>query len=633
MPVLLEWSMHCHNSLTADDWPGHKRWVCISPHQRLSSTSLSPLPQLRTRPHQPCITMSYPSKKRLDLPYSRNLDDIIDQYSTPAPSSSPHIKSLLSDNSPQSARSIPSSPPSYSAKQCHHRDTSTNSGYLRRAQLFGRSSSDSLPTFQGLKCIEKCRLTGKVTPGPEKASSPLPRLTTASDHGSSQQSSFHGYTDDRGECLSTPDVSSWRSSHRSSRISLRSQLDTVPEDEWIDAGTPEQELIGSGYGPGPTLESKKSLRFSTTKLSHRKTRIATTHAQYDVEKRMTSPAELALRRLTSASSRSPLRHLRKSSWRSRLFERQGPTSSLVHNLTSRLSYGINYELNVVESRNRMESPEDISPHEVGHDAFHDQATTITHDNMMGMGLSYMDEDYGGGIEIASKPDTDKLSSGTPSKDCGRPLSLLISGLERNDVCEDSEYVEVQADAVSVPATDTSSLIPTTVSHHVSASNTSPSLSVTAYDLNYVEHETQPLSRRTTSFACNQAFELATREKQVMECSAPVITLDRSPSPAQAHIALSPTNIIYSVELFVSQAQMSPIQDVVVHAPRRTRFSCGLSFASTNAIIHGCVTFATLRFIMCNLYEDVAVFNLASDLGVAFLTAICVCTALHILSKR
>jgi hypothetical protein len=569
--------------------------------------------------------MSLPSNKKLKSPGSRDLNEIVDQYSTPVSSSSLRPHSVLSMSSPRSADTLPSSPPSYHTKPYRRHQSSTNSGYLDRAQLFGRSSSnpisDSTPTSQGMKRVEKRRLTGKPTPDHQRTSTALPRVTTTGNQAFSQRPSFNRCTNNRGESLTTPSVSSWRPSRHSSQMSLRSQLDTVTEDLWVDAGTPQQELVGSGYGPGPTL-----FRFSKSVIKRFEPQNSAANAQKGVETQLASSTELALRRLTGAASRSSSRHLHKSSWTSRLFKRREPTSSLASYTSSCFSKENISGLDSVELSSRISPSGDILSRKKADKGVSNNQITITHDDVKAISLSDTKGDYNSTTEVESKrpafPLAKRLAHEASLEDFDRPSPLPTT----NPQCKQSHKYrdDFHTNITAVLESETgisSSLVSAASLHPITPTTISPPPPAPSHNHSHPEHNRRLIHHRYTSLARAHTPSTTTR--------------DQSPQPARNHLALSPTMTTHAIDPVVSQAHstLGPAQNVVDHALCLVQASHGVSFASISAIMHGCITFATLRFVVCNGHRDLHLLDLAADMGVAVLVGQLVCVVLHVLSTR
>ena len=196
-------------------------------------------------------------------PVPHDLEDIIDRYSSPTPSSSPpkHQQQLYASSprygkSHDTLRSLPSSPPIYQLKSNHSRKPLTNSGYLSRSELFGCASPEptSSPAFpsRALERITKRQRAGIAALYSEAMSSPLARF---------QQE------EPRSHRKGASGASGHFAISFGGKLMLGSQqygigAETDP-DEWIAAGSPEPNPFLVGYGPGPTPRSKKSGTRST----------------------------------------------------------------------------------------------------------------------------------------------------------------------------------------------------------------------------------------------------------------------------------------------------------------------------------------------------------------------------------
>jgi hypothetical protein len=210
--------------------------------------------------------------------------------------------------------SLPFSPPSHSSAVAHHRESSTNSGYLSRAELFGRSSPatapSTLPPSRGLDRIEERHLKGHSCTNDDVSSSTLARL---SKHGVQALPKHQSTQSLRGEYAGASSFTDLRPSRAKNRNSA-SDLRTISCDS-------TRSMTDSGHGPGPTLTPEISIRFSNLEGSGRKVRTLST-AKIAHGGREWSSAENALRNTLSSAIQHPQPTMaRTSSWTSKLTNR------------------------------------------------------------------------------------------------------------------------------------------------------------------------------------------------------------------------------------------------------------------------------------------------------------------------
>jgi hypothetical protein len=245
-------------------------------------------------------------------------DDIIDKYTSTALSSSDAVHRKTSTNSRSHGKAVEtieafsSSPPINSTMNPHHRNSSTNSGYLSRAELFGRSSPDpspiTRPYSRGLERIQQHCSQDHLVHSGDLSPSPLTR--SFQDHV--QAFSKHRSTQSLyGEYTSAYSSQNLRSSPTLARNSISGLR--------RGSSSSMQEIKGSDYSPGPILKSEMSSRFPELGLSSRKE----SHSpvpQVDGGGQERSLAEHTLRNtLSTVSPRRRTDKSRSSSWTSKLF--------------------------------------------------------------------------------------------------------------------------------------------------------------------------------------------------------------------------------------------------------------------------------------------------------------------------
>jgi hypothetical protein len=249
-------------------------------------------------------------------------DDILDKYTSPALSSSEAMYDKDSTDSRNYGKTedtidaLPPSSPINSTMDLQHRQYSTNSGYLSRAELFGRSSPDlspsARPQSRGLKRIEERRVKGYPVPGGIFTPSILTRISQRSAQALSKRQLTQSLRGEYIAAYSSPILRSSRPLSKNSASRLRR----------VSPGN-MQEIAGSGHGPRPTLESDKDSHFPKLVLPSRKEQRSPV-PQTDKRNREWSLAEHGLR--STLSSVSPCRRTgrsRSSSWNSKLFVRHG----------------------------------------------------------------------------------------------------------------------------------------------------------------------------------------------------------------------------------------------------------------------------------------------------------------------
>jgi hypothetical protein len=202
----------------------------------------------------------------------------------------------------------------------YNRKSSTNSGYLSRAELFGRSSSgpasSTLPPSHGLDRIDKRRVNGHATLNDDNAS------------GSSKDTSQHGVQGlpllqsarsprgERAEAYSFPyQRSSWTLS-RGSTTELRDDL----------SGS-ILNMTGGGHGPGPVQTSEVTFHYSSPGAPERTLRISS-KSEVDNGTRESPLAEDTLRNvLSKANSRPRSSMARTPSWANKILNHRSQTTT------------------------------------------------------------------------------------------------------------------------------------------------------------------------------------------------------------------------------------------------------------------------------------------------------------------
>jgi hypothetical protein len=532
---------------------------------------------------------------------SRDINDIIEQYSSPAPSSSPAVRARQPyDSSPAYGRrpdvSMSSSPPPYTPsllKQSisRHHHNMTNSGYLDRAQLFGRTSASGLQS--------------SPSPLPE-----APRNTV--DHKRNNRLSLR-MLDGMGTVYSSPSsaLSSLGTKH-SSFSSMREKFSQAPPDEWMEAGTPEREAgdhSGSLDYPAwsargglvPTEDGSLSCTPSVNGKSRKTVTDDGASTKSNKSGRKVSQAEMALREVMAthkpaskpAHAVSKSAHGRRKSWADRIFNRRGPEYVLA---TPERAESVSTEEDPIEfsyvaPEVTSESPRDILARAEAREAAEKEHIvktegTADHDDAE---VQVLD---GGYIDIQRPHRTTSTSIRTSSR-----VSSAFSRVESWVSARSEALDDLKAeDAFSYQSTDCNQ-------KDQNASETT---------------EIAPVQAQPSGSSLSL---IVTTMDQV-----PVLRGHRRPSLAQ-------TIMIFSQEL-QSKRQgplaMSPISTIMIQNPTVATPNCGLSFSTASAVVYGCMVFAAMRRVLLGLGADISPLHLALDLNASFWFAICVCMVLHLL---
>lgn len=106
------------------------------------------------------------------------------------------------------------------------------------------------------------------------------------------------------------------------------------------------------------------------------------------------------------------------------------------------------------------------------------------------------------------------------------------------------------------------------------------------------------------------------------------------APTSNAMICSKTCAVVVEESQIAQQQLtiSSIADIISQEPIARRTSRGLSFATANAIVYGCTTFAALRFIFVNIGQDLQSVELATEMAVAAAMALIVCLLIFVFGR-
>jgi hypothetical protein len=529
---------------------------------------------------------------------SRDINDIIEQYSCPAPSSSPAVRARQPyDSSPadggRSDVSMSSSPPPYTPsllKQSisrHHRNM-TNSGYLDRTQLFGRTSASDL----------------------QSSPSPLPEAPRGTvQHKRNNRSSLR-MLDGMGTVYSSPSSAlSSLGTKRSSLSSLRRKFSQAPPDEWMKAGTPEREAgENSGSfdyqawlargGLVPTEDGSLSCASSVNGKARTTVTDDGASTKSNSGGRKISPAEMALREVMAKRKPVPKpTHGRKTSLASRIFNRRGPEYVLA---TPEPAESVSTEEDPIEfgyvaPEVISESPRDILARAEAREA----AEKGRIDNIEGNADHDHDHDH---------DEVKVLDEGYVDVQCSRrstSASLHISSRASTAFSKEESWTSARSQALAdLEAEDA---FPQHATDHIRADQSSSGTTDLA-----------PLQAKST--ASSLSLIVTTLDQ------APVLRGNRRPSFAQ-------TIVVFSQKPRFPQhgpLAMSPISTIISQAPTVATLNCGLNFSTASAVVYGCMASSAMRRVLLGLGADISPLHLALDLYASFWFAICVCKVLHVL---
>jgi len=450
---------------------------------------------------------------------------------------------------------------------------------MSRSELFGRASPEptSTPALPS-RAVE--RMAGRqgasvATIDSEIVSSPLARFQQEEPRALRRQSS-----------PSKASLHSSRSFGRNSMMGLRSIIagGEVTQDECFAAGSPEPEMSGSGYGPGPTVRSKKNY-FSDA---------GENVGGMQAGPRKTSLAEDALRS-TLASKAQPSKppHDRTSSWASRLFSRRSPVATPQPPLKPAISDENISEFEYVQPRSFIESPEAILDRIRARNGTADEHTRTPSSNV-------------GSARYSKKSETEiKAHDGQAPTSPHHAESLL--SLDASSV----------HDSVS-----NGNITPSTMSLDTLPPQFSDEEEVSQDARPEEAHEQIEGPVQTTSFPATTAVNLSL---------SPITTVaEKTPCSQNQGLAPSVMSPVFDQEPQMPQSNltMSAVTEVFFQEPLTPAKHKGLTFAAANAIIYGCTTLATVLFILLNITEEFRCGDLAADMGIAFVIGFVSCVVVH-----
>lgn len=549
-------------------------------------------------------------------------DDLIHKYATPPTSSSPisfnpplHQLSHLREAS-AAVDMLPSSSPLHAPSTQHQRTFSTNSGYMRRAQLFGRGSNSSLgdPTqpSRGLERIVERRRRG--LPSPESASAPKVQLSALQDvfGASVQRYSAHNLRGANPEphlgnvhtleflqprlTGSSPAISS-EPGRTSSMLQIRQGTE--------DSGT---SLIGDGYGPGPTLiatpDSRLRKHGKDIPISQSTAGSRLTEYGYHGS----SAEQLRQQGLHKIKHHPRANKLPTPQSTGKLFGTQKPVVSRNISPSTQFSDDNISELSYIEPRlsaRPLQTNNNISQgQEVAHRGQHRDSESAhqSYDHFKGNRSlrSY------GSLATDTTDTMSRWRDGArrprpPMTSASPPGDAFLLDLE-NDSCQE---------------------MPPETSLEEKAAVKDVSLTISR-----VSTLCKPLSPEIgiphTPVTLPQFLEL------------PIVTPmhETARAPTSNAMICSKTCAVVVEESQIAQQQLtiSSIADIISQEPIARRTSRGLSFATANAIVYGCTTFAALRFIFVNIGQDLQSVELATEMAVAAAMALIVCLLIFVFGR-
>jgi hypothetical protein len=522
--------------------------------------------------------------------------------------------------SPPPLKSVMFGPPPPS----QHRRASSYMEYTDRTDLFGSSppfqSSSPFPLMssRALARMEERRLNGFTTPDKTSFSNSVARIEGEDANLVMDRPFREGISSDRAMAMSIPDMRlrsdalehaasfrekfgnegsrtstalnlrSSRSDSRSSAMSLRDRFTNSPRNEWTQAGSPEQELTGGGYGSEPTSSDRP---FALTQ--HRS---STSIAQSQVStKASLSPstngnsektcAALALRQNLVASKTL------KSSWTDKLFSRREPS-------TPRQAPGSPFsdenvsEFGYVKPQSPTESPETILAR------IRARGAALEDDAREALDGDLPESDFGNLFRSHTEDNGQEGDRASSPAESLRSLDPLFPG-------EDESNVEL---ATLIASTDHLSVTSDSVEecNATSVGSENPQF-VQIPESNLISVPSNSLISLSSTFV---AFE-----------SAPELPhIDRPMSRApmeQSQISPPHKLALSAVETILVQQPLAPIV-------RRS-----LSFATANSIIYGSMSFAALYFILAHIGETARGVDMGHDVGVGFLVGIMIVVVLHL----
>jgi hypothetical protein len=677
-----------------------------------------------------------PKNQRPQSPsYSQDLTDIVERYSSPIASFSPTLNHQSYDSTPRpgdgddSFMSFPSSPLPYKSMMTpplpavRRRRTSTNSGYLSRAELFGRLSptlSNEIRTnsaSSALKRVEARQQADRPAPEDGSNSSPLAEIPQANERVIRERQSMRSLRASNGRSstpymyattlsrrvstmslqgtsangcsgiLSTTDLRSSQLGRRSSAMSMLSQFADNPPDEWMEAGTPVQELKGDGYGPGPTVSNNRALSFHSGKGHSSDSRaslfsrgISPNHSDRKIS--TVSPAHEALRQTLECSASLAAPQVRKSSWTRRIFGRTEHSPASCPTPTSPASDENISEFEYIEPRMPTESPEIIlGRSRTRRTALHrhigggvgavesSRAPNALDGSYSGerspLGSIYESHPHASIGEINSlgcTPSSRAASLGPveepyvdEDKDSAKHQALLLelgSGDVRivlegvvssrptslqslEEVCAVEDGVDLEQ-RLSVPVSPQADGIMSGSTSEIPCAGRDDMFESQLSVLSSPQREVTSIA--STPMSITQSTTKLDQERAVQSvvmdlgmALSPVVVVHDEPStpPVNTLTFSSPTNVFNQpTQDSVQELILAPTMEVMSHAPVISSSTHSLSFATANAVLYACTTFATLQHILMRIGEEVCSFDLAHDMGIAFVIGMVVCAVMH-----
>jgi hypothetical protein len=464
--------------------------------------------------------------------------------------------------------------------------------YANRIDLFGSSppvpSSSPFPLMSScaLARVEERRLNGFATPDKTSFSSPLARMqgqnaniineramsmstpnmqlrSNALQHAASFRETF-GHEGLRTS--TTPDLRSSRFDACSSVKSSRERFLNSQQDEWMHAGSPEPELAGSGYGPGPTLSDRPFIfpqHRSSTSVAQIQVATEASPSPPIYEKTGESSAAGALRQTLAASK------TRKSSWTDKLFRRREP-SPVSDEAVSEFGYE--------EPQSPTESPKAIL------------------ERIRARGAALNAEARG-----AADPDL-------PNADGG--------GRIEGHLGDEVEYEQHSSPAKSLHSLDP--LFPEDEADHanLAASTTSSKA---------VSESSEPLKDvLSAATSVSGGKDHPVDPNSLLSLSSTFVAFEMAPGLPPVDCYIPPLTTEHSAKLILSAVKVTHFQRPLGLVVRR-----GLSFSTANALIQGSMSFAAIFFVLTHIGETVRGVEIGHDLVAGFLVGVMIVVVLHV----
>ncbi|EAT80128.2 hypothetical protein SNOG_12315 [Parastagonospora nodorum SN15] len=429
-------------------------------------------------------------------------------------------------------------------------------------------------------------------------SSPLPGMSDSIEHTPSVDLSAQGLHAARASTFNSPDVRESLNTEAASFKTLRNNFSDLPKDEWMQAGAPNKQMTGSGIGPGPTLKSQASFRFSSAVTNPEgKQSNGASKSVNDV--RRVSPAEEALRLTLSTvdHSRPSALKSRGSVRASKLFKHQESMSTQLTTVVSPISDGNSSDIGHVEPSLPRESPPAI----------------------LARAREREDAPQRGG-ELQADPTPDKSSN-----------ECVSSSVILNDraISEDVDVGDNAAnDSIALKSSDSSWLTytPSIIDGHDSTSGI-----VATTDTSHRALVTQSLPAEETPVSSTRATFFELSQSNIPAAGHAPNFENESESAIPQELRLSSIMEVINQEPYSPappSMEFSLITELINQEPVVLHSASGLSFAAVSAITYGCVTIAAMRYALYNIGGSVRAVDLASEMVLAAMIGFIVCAILQ-----